>query len=82
MFKAILLAASIALTSFGTYAEETAPSFEYELISYSDTTGSGVKLTKEDFPNGVFVTSVGGWRPHIRKLQTCLKQICVKKESR
>jgi len=73
LFKAILLAASITLASFGTYAEETAPAFEYKLISYSDTTGSGVKLTKEDFPNGVFVTSVGGWSTTYQKTADMLK---------
>lgn len=73
MYKAILLAASIALSSFGAYAEEAAPAFEYELISYSDTTGSEVKLTPKDFPNGVFVTSVGGWSTTYQKTADMLK---------
>lgn len=73
MFKAILLATSIALASFGACADEAAPAFEYELISYSDATGSAIKLTPNDFPNGVFVTSVGGWSTTYQKTADMLK---------
>ena len=73
MFKTILLTASISLASFGAFAEEAEPAFEYGLVSYSDTEGSGLKFTKEDFPNGVFVTSVGGWSTTYQKTADMLK---------
>jgi len=74
MFKAILLAASIALASFGAYAEEAAPAFEYKLISISDRFGGDIKVHSQDMPNGIFVTAVGGWSSTYNKAARMLSE--------
>lgn len=73
MFKAILLAASIALASFVAYAEEAAPAFEYKLISLEDVDGADIKISAKDSKR-VFVTAVGGWSTTYQKTANILKE--------
>jgi len=73
VFKEILLAASIAIASFGAYGEEAEPAFEYKLISLEDVDGGDIKISAKDNKR-IFVTAVGGWSTTYHKTANILKE--------